>query len=216
MPTQPYLIDGERVPGTTTILSRFKESGALMWWAWDQGRQGKDFRETKQAAADAGTIAHLMVECDIYGAPFDASPYAPELLDKAHGAFKGYLEWKQQTQLQVVESEVALVSRAYRYGGTLDAVAVRGSLALLDWKTSNGVYADYLLQLAAYGQLWNEHHPDQPLTGGFHLLRFGKPDHPDDPVSFEHRYWSDLNVAWEQFKLFRAAYDLDKRIKKLV
>ena len=216
MPTQPYLIDGERVPGTTTILSRFKESGALMYWAWDQGRQGKDFRETKQAAADAGTIAHAMVEADIYGTTFDASAYAPELIEKAHGAFNAYQEWKQQTHLEVVESEVALISRQYRFGGTLDAVAVRGSLALLDWKTSNGVYADYLLQLAAYGQLWNENYPDNPLTGGFHLLRFGKPQHPDDPVAFEHRFWSHLDPAWEQFKLFRSAYDLDKRIKSLV
>ena len=25
-----------------------------MWWAWSQGKEGKDFRKTVQAAADAG------------------------------------------------------------------------------------------------------------------------------------------------------------------
>src|ERR1051326_3779732 len=34
MPTQPYRTkNGKRVPGVTTILSRFKDSGGLIWWA---------------------------------------------------------------------------------------------------------------------------------------------------------------------------------------
>lgn len=60
-----YLIDGKRVPSVTTVISRFKESGALMYWCWDQGRQGLDYRQTRDAAADAGTIAHAMVEAFI-------------------------------------------------------------------------------------------------------------------------------------------------------
>jgi hypothetical protein len=30
--------DGQRVPGTTTIIGRFKDSGGLMYWAKDQGQ----------------------------------------------------------------------------------------------------------------------------------------------------------------------------------
>ena len=58
-PYKGYEIDGEKVPGVTTVLSRFKESGALMYWAWKQGTEGKDFRETKQAAADAVQLRYL-------------------------------------------------------------------------------------------------------------------------------------------------------------
>jgi hypothetical protein len=215
-PYKGYEIDGEKVPGVTTILSRFKESGALMWWAWDQGRQGKDFRETKQAAADAGTLAHDMVEADLYGATFDSSGCDAMVVANAEGAFKAYKEWRSQTNLEVVETETPLVSRVYRYGGTPDAMAIKGELSLLDWKTSNGVYADYLLQLAAYQILWEENYPDRPIKGGFHLLRFSKPEHPSDPTSFDHRYWSHLDLAKEQFLLLLAAYKLDKRIKALV
>lgn len=215
-PTDGYRLDGERVPGVTTIISRFKPSGGLIHWAWQQGKDGKDYRETRDAAADAGTLAHNMVEADIYGTAFDTSSYAPELVAKAEGAFKAYQEWRQQTHLEVAEAEISLVSRRHRFGGTLDALFVRGHLALGDWKTSNAVYADYLIQLAAYQILWEEQYPDRPIQGGFHLLRFTKPEHADDPVSFAHHYWSNLDVAKQQFLLYRDAYDLDKRLAKLV
>jgi hypothetical protein len=215
-PTEGYKIDGERVPGVTTVISRFKPSGGLIHWAWCQGRDGKDYRETRDAAADAGTIAHDMVEADIYGAPFDASTYKPELISKAEGAFKAYKEWREQTQLDVAEAEISLLSKVHRFGGTLDALFVRGNLALGDWKTSNSVYADYLIQLGAYAILWEENYPDRPINGGFHLLRFSKQECQDDPVSFAHHYWSNLDLAKEQFLLYRRAYDIDKRLSKLV
>lgn len=211
-----YTKDGTRVPSVTTILSRFKYSDPLMYWAWDQGRQGKDFRETKQAAADAGSAAHAMVEAFTGGLEFDPSPYQPAILEKAKGAYGAFQEWASQTNLKVVKTEVGLVSELHRYGGTLDAMLVKGSLAMGDWKTSNGVYPDYCLQLAAYGQLWDENNPDNKVTGGYHLLRFSKQEHPDDPVMFSHHFWSDLALPLKMFLLLREAYALDQRVKKMV
>lgn len=215
-PYKGYEIDGEKVPGVTTVLSRFKESGALMYWAWKQGTEGKDFRETKQAAADAGTLAHDMVEHDIYGQPFNIDGINETQLTQALGAFKAYKEWKKQTNLSIAEAEMPLVSHRYRFGGTLDAIFVQGELALGDWKSSNAIYSDYLLQLGAYQILWEENFPDRILKGGFHLLRFSKQNDPSDPISFAHHYWSQLDVAKEQFLHLLAAYKLDKRIKALV
>jgi hypothetical protein len=216
-PKKGYFVqDGTKVPSVTTILSRYKESGALMYWCWQQGKDGKDFRETKQAAADAGTAAHEMIEQWKLKQPFDASKYKPEILAKAQGAFSAFLEWANQTKLEIIQTEVGLVSERYRFGGTLDAMLVQGNLALGDWKTSGGVYPDYLMQLAAYHQLWTENFPDKPITGGVHLLRFSKQEHPDDPISFAHHYWSDVTVALKLFLLLREAYDLDKRVKKMV
>jgi hypothetical protein len=200
----------------TTIISRFKVTGALIHWAWTQGKEGKDYRETKQAAADAGTLAHTMVEHDIYGQTFDETGINPEILTAAKGAYEAYKEWKGQTNLKIAEAEMPLVSRTFRYGGTLDAIIVGGKLSLGDWKTSNGIYADYLLQLAAYDILWCENFPDKKLEGGFHLLRFSKQQNPGDPISFSHHYWSQLDVAKEQFLLLLAAYKLDKRVKALL
>ena len=215
-PYAGYEIDGEKVPGVTTILSRFKDSGGLIYWAWDQGRQGKDFRETKQAAADAGTVAHDMVEHDIYGQRFNETGIDPSILQAARGAYAAYKEWKAQTQLEVAESEISLLSRRYGFGGTLDALFIRRRLALADWKTSKSVYTDYLLQLGAYAILWDENYPNRPIEGGFHLLRFSKQDSPDTPVSFSHHYWSQLDVAKQQFLLLLEAYRLDRRVKALI
>jgi hypothetical protein len=208
-PKQGYWLDGERLPSVTTVLSRFKESGALMHWAWEQGKAGKDYREERDKAAGIGTIAHEMVEAHIRGHEFDASQYAAELVEKAKKPFAAFLEWAGSTQLKPLETEVALISNEYRFGGTLDAMLIRDNLALGDWKTSNGVYGDYLMQLAAYAQLWKENRPDRPITGGFHLLRFDK-----EYGDFHHHWYSDLDDAWEMFKHLRAAYSFDKKLKK--
>ena len=50
-----YLKDGTRVPGTTTVIGRFKESGALLRWAFQQGKDGKnDLYEDRDKAASFG------------------------------------------------------------------------------------------------------------------------------------------------------------------
>jgi hypothetical protein len=216
-PAGGYKIDDVRVPGVTTITGRFKDSGGLLHWAWEQGRDGKDFRETRDAAADAGTACHEMIECDWRGEPFDGATYKPEVLAKAEHAFLAYLEWKQQTKLTVLHAELTLLSKIHRFGGTLDAIMVNGKLRLGDYKTSNGVYADMLVQVAGgYSLLWRENYPDQPLDG-MELIRFSKPKEPDDPISFSHHYWSAeiFPLCEREFLLFREAYDLDKRIGKL-
>lgn len=219
MPTQPYKnAAGKRIPGVTTILNRWKDSGGLIYWAWDQGRNGLDFRETKDAAADAGTCAHAMIEQDWHGKPFDRSAYKPEVLAKADHAFLAYLKWKSQSGCSITQAELSLVSERYQFGGTMDAVIVDGELCLGDYKTSGGVYPDMLLQVAGgYALLWQEHFPDQTLHG-IHILRFSKPHQEDDPISFHHHYWSAeiFKICQEQFIRLREAFDADKRIAKLI
>lgn len=209
MPTQPYRnAKGQRVPGVTTVISRFKESGGLIHWAWQLGKDGLDYRQVRDAAADAGTVAHAMVECDIRGMDFDRTKHDAALLEKADSAFSAYREWRTQTQLKPVATEVALVSEEHQFGGCLDAMLVQGKLSLGDWKTSNQVYGDHLIQLAAYGGLWREHHPDEPIHG-YHLLRFSK-GHGD----FSHHFYADLTGAWRAFLLMRELYDLCADLKK--
>lgn len=217
-PSGGYTLDGKKIPGVTTITGRFKDSGGLIYWAWQQGKDGKDFRETRDKAADAGTIAHAMIEADWTDKPFDTTMLNPEAVLKAEHAYLAYVEWKQQTKLQIVHSELTLLSKVYQFGGTIDCVMVNGRLRLGDYKTSNGVYADMLIQVAGgYSLLWRENYPDQPLDG-MELIRFSKPEKLDDPISFTHHYWSAelFPIAERQFLLFREAYDNDKRLKKFI
>ena len=212
MPAKPYILEvGTKVPGVTTVIGRWKESGGLIHWAWALGMEGKDYRQVRDSAADAGTCAHAMVECDIRNKPFDEKPWPKETLEKAWRAFGAYQEWKDQTRLVPIASELSLISEQHRFGGTLDAMLINGKTALGDWKTSNAVYQDYLIQLAAYGYLWNEHNPDNQITGGYHLLRFSK-----NEGDFVHYYFAELDVAWCAFLHMRALYDLDKQLKERI
>ena len=220
-----HLKDGTKVPGTTTIIGRFKDSGGLIHWAYKQGREHESLAqrvrheelpedtrvparlyEVTEEAADIGTQAHELVEKHINGEHWLDSDYHEQAVD----AFGAYVSWEEQSKLTVVEQEMQLVSEEYRFGGTPDAIGeINGELCLVDWKTSNSVYQDYLIQLAAYRHLWETNHPDKPLTGGFHLCRFAK-THGD----FSHHYYPNLDEAWEAFKHMRALYDIDKQLKK--
>lgn len=215
MPTKPggyFLQDGTKVPSVTTICGRFKESGGLINWAWKLGKEGRDYREVRDIAADAGTLAHAAADAWIHGRenPLDTTEKG-EILDKAQTAYGAFLEWTEQTQLVVTDTELPLISERYCFGGTFDAILVKGKRALGDWKTSNALYPEYLLQIAAYAKLWDENYPWEPITGGFHLLRFDK-THGD----FHHHWWAELDRAWEAFLLLRRLYDIEKELKQRI
>jgi len=208
---------GKRVLGVTTVIGRFKDSGGLMYWAFKQGKAAErgeieKLYDKRDEAAESGTLAHEMVEADINGNDYaecvkDDTP--EETAKEAIAAFDAYRNWASMTKLKIVEQEMPLVSEEYQFGGCPDAIGeINNELCLVDWKTSNGVYPDYLIQLAAYKQLWEENNPDRPLTGGFHLCRFAKRN-----GDFAHHYYPELKEAWKQFILFLAAYKIDKELK---
>jgi hypothetical protein len=203
---------GERVPGTTTIIGRFKESGALLHWAFNQGKSGaKTLYEKRDQAAEAGTLAHDMVFQHLHGDPVTIPDNTDlTIAGQAQTAFNAYLSWASMTKLEIVEQEFPLVSEQHQFGGTPDAIGlVNEKLSLVDWKTSNGVYQDYLLQLAAYDILIKECRPDLVLTGGYHLCRFAK-----SYGDFAHHYWPELEDAKKMFLMLRECYDIDKILKK--
>ena len=200
-----YVSDGARVPGVTTVLSKFKEADGLIHWAWDLGMQGKDYRDVRDKAANTGTEAHKLVEDWIR---HKKEPPA-DTTEKAKNAFAQFLEWTAHTRLEPTDTEVRMVSEKHRFGGTLDAMLIGGKLSLGDWKTSNGIYPEYLLQLGGYAILWEENFPHRPIEGGFHLLRFSK-DYPD----FAHYHWKELEEAKEGFLIMRRLYDIKATLKK--
>ena len=219
-PTTGYrLQDGNKALGVTTILGRFKESGALLHWAFAQGKLAErgviaNLYDKRDQAADIGTAAHEMTEAFLKGEDPIARrdvllPNEPDRL-KATQAYEMFQEWWGQTNLKVYRQEIPLVSNQYGFGGTPDWILeTPKGLAIGDIKTSNGIYVDYLIQVAAYKQLWEENYPNEPITAGFHICRFSK-DFPD----FDHKYCAELDQAWEQFKLFLQAYQIDKVLKK--
>lgn len=221
-PAKGYVWAGERIPGTTTVIGRWKDSGGLLQWAFKQGQNGAShLYEQAEKAADIGTLAHALIEAHINGEIAKSpAPVEQAMLDKAAQAYSQYIEWERQTRIELVSKfqEIQLVSPAYRFGGTPDAIGkIDGQYVLMDWKSSNAVYPDYLIQLAAYKHLVEEGvrmDNGEPLgikIAACHLLRVSK-DFPD----FEHRKFVDLELPWRQFVRFREAYDDDKILKARV
>ncbi len=205
--------EGQKVPGTTTVIGRFKESGALIAWAYNRGKEGLELYESRDKAAELGTIVHESVEKYIRKEfiLYDKTKLSDEDLTQIRSAFEAFQEWFESNNFEIISQEEQLVSEVYKFGGTPDAVAKdsKGRIVLLDWKTSNGVYQDFLYQLGFYRILWNENHPDNPLTGGSHLCRFSK-----ENGDFAHYYFPNLDEAERAAVLMVELYNIDKQLKK--
>lgn len=228
MPTQPggyFTKDGLKRPSVTTICGRFKESGSLIAWAYKQGREHQaladrglpapeNLYDQVQKAADIGTLVHGMAEDRVKGIDpwirFTAAALDEDGAKKARNGFQAFEDWMRMTRLEIVHTEVPMVSEALLCGGTLDWIGrLDGKLVLGDFKTSSSVYTEHLVQVAAYRAMWNETHPDEQLEGGIHILQFGK-----EAGDFAHHHYPDLTDALHLFQLYRSAYKVDQELRK--
>ncbi len=221
-PSKGYWLDGTRIPGVTTI-SGFKAAPALNHWYYKQGAAGIPIDQERDRAAKVGTVTHAMVEAFCKGSTvgecleLGQKEYAEvesESWQESQTAFSGFIEWaREHPDIVVTQTEVALISKKHRFGGTLDAIATeRNTLALLDWKTSGGIYGNNLVQLSAYKNLWDENFPENPITGNSYIGRFSK-----EFGNFTWRRFASENlvIPWRQFLRFREAYEDDKIIDRL-
>ena len=242
-----FLKDGTKVPGVTTILGKFKDPGALMYWAWNVAHEGLEpalfllegwwkgegnkeaterllttprdhwhYRKRSGMAAEIGTVVHAMVELHLTGRRAEDALVAltgnPESISKAETCFLGFLQWAEQNKLKVLRTELALVSERHRYGGTLDAcvLSINGRTCIGDWKTSNAIYADHLIQVGGgYRPLYIENFPDEKVDAGAYIFRFAK-----DSGDFHVHHFEDVTGAAEAFLPMRALYDLTKELHK--
>jgi len=226
MPTVNYRVDGKRVPGTTTVVGRFKESGGLIHWAWDLGMQGINYRDARDTAASTGTTGHALIEQRIKGLePVCDFSGTAEQQQQAMKCLEAFDTWADQNKMEIIATEMHLVSPQYRFGGTPDAVAIlNGKPTLLDFKTSNKTYGEYAIQVAAYrhllndGKLFDVETPDELVNTEYgkikdaHLLRIGK-----EFAEFHHSFWGEdvMDYCWDAFVQMRELYDKLARIKKL-
>jgi hypothetical protein len=201
---------------------------ALVGWAgklcteagWRAGKEGQPMPKwadicygTRDAAADAGTLAHELFEAHLRKLPLPAVPDTPVGVAGYRG-YENAVRWLDGSSMTIEPYEKPLVSERYRYGGTPDALATSKDriLSLADWKTSAGVYPEMLIQMAAYRQLLSETQ-GTPVVG-VHLVRFSR-DHGD----FAHYYFDDsaLDTGWTIFQALLALYGplkaLEKRVK---
>jgi hypothetical protein len=203
---------GDKVPSVTTILSRFKESGALVHWAWKLGWERKDYRKVRDDAAGVGSAVHNAAESYLHGVSQetceDAIIEALPDIDVAVRALQGFhsfLRWHDKEKPEITETELPLVSERHRFAGCIDDIAK--PRWQIDLKTGKRVYADHLLQIAAYDILHEE-------CRGERFERFTLLHIPQDGSECMAYDWTDLSRAREMFLALLRAYELDSMVKE--
>jgi len=171
-----YKLDGKPIPGVTTIIGQTLPKPAIPYWAArtvaeyvasdphgvaamvEQMGQRAAVAALKEIpwqrrddAAVRGTEVHALAERLVHG-------YPVEVPEQLAGYVEGHAAFLDAFDVQPIATETPCASRTGWYAGTLDAIVTigrgryAGRSALLDWKTSSGVYGETGLQTAAYAR----------------------------------------------------------------
>jgi hypothetical protein len=145
-----YNIDGEKYPSVTTILQVIAKPG-LMYFYGKHGIEGAE--EKKMEAADIGTLAHQTIE-KILKREITSMSQGDEMVKEP---VKAFFDWREKNKFKPIKMEMTVHSKKHKYAGTLDAVGyLRDKLAVIDFKTSNKIWPEYALQIAAYKNAYEE------------------------------------------------------------
>jgi hypothetical protein len=162
----------------TTVLGMLNKP-ALLKWAWQMGKDGRELEAVRQGAADIGTVAHALCEAYLRGMELDSSNITPEVLSKAETGFIRFLDFWDKEGLKVLATELVMVSEKMQVGGTMDVLAERadGRLVVVDLKTSKAIYDEMLVQVATYAAIFEE--GSRQAVDDVYIVRIGKEDADD-------------------------------------
>ena len=218
-----YKLDGEWVPGVTTIIGVLDKSGPLSKWAAESVASFvADDREAIEAlrtmgrepmvaalkampwqkrdeAAARGTTFHALAEQILLGHVVQVPPEQVGLVESALAFMDAY-------KIDPTLVEVAVGSREHKYAGTADLIA---NGAIWDWKSGKRIYPSVPFQLSAYAGAefvvgadgYERPMPPIEASYGVHIREDGYSVHP-------LRFGPDV---YAEFLVIRAALDIHKR-----
>lgn len=210
-----YKLDGDWVPGVTTILGKGIAKPFLIDWAArevakfaaghldvlnaldDEGAR-YDLLKTahnrhRDKAGVRGTDVHGYAEDLIHGREVDVP-------DHLVGYVEGCARFLDQWQPTPILTERPCASRQHWYAGTPDAAVTlpSGERLLIDWKTGKSVYGEAALQMAAYRNAdfyLAEDGTEQPMppVDGLAVIHL-------TPTGADVYRVADADLAWKQFR----------------
>lgn len=136
------------------------------------------------------------------------------------------LEWMSCHNVRWLCTERKIYSRMYKYAGTMDGLCRVSScndptccphpftdrLSVADWKTSNYLYPEYLLQTAAY-QLAYEEETGEKVQDRW-VIRLGKDDAEFETWHMEHDdFREDISAFLTALSLYKHMNSIRDRIK---
>jgi hypothetical protein len=205
-----------RVPGVTTVIggSLGWSKDGLLHWANQQGLQGLTLEDARQPAMTVGTVVHACIEAELTEQPApDYKGLPKEQRLQVMRALEAWARWQQLNRFELISSEWEGVhpGEGLDYGGRLDIAMLQGRMCLGDFKSSKGVYEDHLIQLAAYGQLWEAN--GMGAIAEYRVIRFGK-----DDASLHDHVWRAESMAapWEAFQALLRLHNLRRYVKNML
>lgn len=166
------------------------------------------FNAVKKQSASIGSKAHKLIEKYLKKLPYE------EILknspNQVKTAFKAFLRWKKKYKFEVIEAEQTVWHEKYLYAGTLDIVGnitIKGKkyLTIIDLKTSNEVYSDYIMQLASYVKAYEKRKNTKVKKIG--LLRLDKDTGIPEYIPYTLK---TINHAFKKFLCLVKYYYLNK------
>lgn len=184
-------------------------------------------RDILEDAGNVGKMAHTWLEFYVKAIiSKDTAEQARKLEKKcedprATNCVDHALSWMAAHNVRYTETERKVYSREHCYAGTLDGLALvdscedlsccsqpfKNRLSLIDYKTSNHLHNEYLLQTAAYCKAYMEEHG--VVIEDRWVLRLGK-----EQGDFEA--WHQTNESYEEdFKAFLTCVHLTNLVDSI-
>ena len=102
-------------------------------------------------ASEIGSQVHALIEWNLRRELEQTVGPEPKISDKGLWAFMVYEEWRKAHQFMPRQIEQVVYSRRHQYAGTMDwDGTVEAVFTVGDWKSGKAIYAEALLQNAAY------------------------------------------------------------------
>jgi len=225
--THRYRLDGEWVPGVTTIIGVLDKPALPKWSAGQVAEFVADNADAIEAlrtmgrqpmvnalrampwqkrddAAARGTTFHDFAERIIRGEKVEVPPEQVGMVASA-------LAFMDEWLIEPVLVEQAVASREHKWAGTLDLVAEsKKGLGIFDWKSGKRIYASAAFQTNAYanGSRFYDDGTEHPLTDLGIEAAYGVHIRDDGYDVLPLRYGPDI---YAEFLVIRAAFDIHKR-----
>lgn len=150
----------------------------------------KSGKEQGEEAADYGTLAHAWIEAYLNRrlVSLDTLP------EPSRNAVNEMLKWEKEHHLETIKTEETFYNCRLNYAGTADWVGkLDGELSLGDWKTSTGIYFNYLVQGWGYCLADETQNADR-LYRQIFIGRFGK-DGSSEVKIFKRNEFPSIETA---------------------
>ena len=172
-------------------------------------------RIKKEDAADLGGLIHEWLD-KFFKAIIDKTAIPkPPINKEMKNALNGFKKWISENKIKPIASEQKIYSIKENYAGTFDLLAkVNNKLTIIDFKTGNALYSDYLLQCAAYLKA-KEEEEGKIFDGGVTLIRLSKENKEKEIKPFEIKQVDRKNID-ELFNVFLGAkriYEWQMKLK---